>query len=77
MDLSFSLDASPDDSSPPVEGSGGAISVKPEFVFDEMSSAHHRFLGGLRLRFAAVNVSFETVYSEEVQSYGMKLGLDF
>jgi len=71
------LDASPEDSSPPVQGTGGAISVKPEFVFDNVTSTHSRFLGGLRLRFAVVNFSFETVFAQEVQSYGFKLGLDF
>lgn len=71
------LDATPQDTTPPIEGIGTQASIKPEFVFDNTTSSHSRFLGGLRIRFALVNFTFETLYASEVQAYSLKLGLDF
>jgi len=71
------LDATPEDSTPPIEGTGTVVSVKPEFVFDNINKTYSRYLGGFRIRFALVNFSFETLYAEEVQTYSVKLGLDF
>jgi hypothetical protein len=71
------LDASPEDSTPPIEGSGTVVSVKPEFVFDNITTTHNRFVGGFRLRYAWVNFTFETLIAQNVQSYGLRLGLDF
>ena len=71
------LDATPEDITPPIEGAGTQPSIKPEFVFDNTTNLYSRFLGGFRIRFAVVNFSFETLWSEQVQAYSLKLGLDF
>ena len=71
------LDKTPGDSTPPFEGGGDAASVKPEFVFDDTRQQFNRFVGGLRFRYAVVNLTLEASIGADVQSYALHLGLDF
>ncbi|MCA9561874.1 MAG: hypothetical protein KC561_00225 [Myxococcales bacterium] len=71
------LDATPEDGTPPIEGTGNQQSSKPEFVFDNENNVYHRWLAGFRVRFVMVNTSFEAIIADEVQTYSLKLGLDF
>jgi hypothetical protein len=71
------LDASPEDPTPPTEGGASGQSIKPEFVFDNRTNTYSRFVGGMRLRYAVLNATFETSIGANVVSTGLHLGLDF
>ena len=70
------LDASPGDPTPAVEGVDNQPSVKPEFVFEPINNVYHRGLVGLRLRYAVLNFTVETLFGD-VTTISLKLGLDF
>jgi hypothetical protein len=71
------LDASPEDNTPPIQGVGGVGSIKPEFVFDDMAENYHRFIGGMRFRYAVLNWTVETSIGADVLSFSLHLGMDF
>jgi hypothetical protein len=70
------LDSTPQDPSPPIEGSGGAPSNKPEFVFDNIANNFDRLLVGSRFRYAALNVTIEGAIGH-VNTFSLHIGMDF